>query len=99
MKKICPSCGCDFDASYKDEECEGCRYLDEPEDEDERRVFMNDKLADAFVAIRDHDWELVQRGKKKILVPPQTDERRSWAAIWDADGLPHWLPKFTQGEK
>jgi hypothetical protein len=60
---------------------------------------MNERLADAFIAIRDHNWELVQYGKKKILVPPETDERRRWTAMWDDDGLPHWLPNFSQGDE
>ncbi|MFQ3543460.1 hypothetical protein Q7A53_05190 [Halobacillus rhizosphaerae] len=66
----------------------------------ESKPSINSKLADAFLAIRDHGWELreVIEGKK-ILVPPEDDERRTWTAIWDEDGLPHWLPKFSEGEK
>lgn len=60
---------------------------------------MNNRLADAFIAIRDYDWELVKAGDKKILLPPITDNRRFWTAMWDKDGLPHWLPKFSEGEK
>jgi hypothetical protein len=56
------------------------------------------RLADAFIAIRDYGWELHTVGTRKILVPPETDDRRYWTAMWDKDGLPHWLPKFTEGE-
>lgn len=58
------------------------------------------KLADAFLAIRDHGWELVQVTEegKKILMPPTNDDRRYWCAMWDEDGLPHWLPKYSEGE-
>lgn len=59
----------------------------------------NNRLADAFIAIRDYGWELYDVGDRKMLVPPETDERRHWTAMWDEDGLPHWLPKFTEGEK
>ena len=47
---------------------------------------MSNKLADAFIAIRDHNWQLVAAGNKKILVPPITDERRMWTAMWDENG-------------
>jgi hypothetical protein len=58
------------------------------------------KLADAYIAIKEHDWELLSNplNGMKILVPPLTDERRFWTAIWDEDGLPHYLPKFSEGE-
>lgn len=56
---------------------------------------MTNKLADAFIAIRDHNWELHDVGSRKILVPPSSDERRMWCAEWDEDGLPHWLPKYS----
>ena len=65
---------------------------------------MNEKrlarLSDAFIAIRDYGWELSDGGVggRKILIPPITDERRFWTAMWDEDGLPHWLPKFSAGE-
>lgn len=58
------------------------------------------RLADAFIAVRDYDWEIYYIGNgRKILVPPFDDERRFWTAIWDEDGLPHWLPKFSEGQK
>lgn len=59
---------------------------------------MSNRLADAFLAIRDHGWELSYLYGRPLLVPPETDERRSWCAEWDKNGLPHWLPKFTEGE-
>lgn len=60
------------------------------------------RLADAYLAIKEHGWEITNvgiNGSVKILVPPITDERRLWTAMWDEDGLPHWLPEFTKGEK
>ena len=59
----------------------------------------NNRLADAFIAIRDYGWEFHDVGNRRILVPPSTDERSLWTAIWDDDGLPHWLPKYTEGER
>lgn len=58
------------------------------------------RLADAFLAIRDHGWEIVNLGfnTKKIIVPPLDDKRRDWCATWDEDGLPHWLPKYSEDE-
>lgn len=57
------------------------------------------KLADAFLAIRDHGWEVSHYYPRPLLVPPTTDERRQWCAKWDEDGLPHWLPKYSEGEE
>lgn len=55
------------------------------------------KLADAFLAIRDHGWEVSKNSQRPLLIPPETDDRRNWCAMWDEDGLPHWLPKYSEG--
>jgi len=34
MKELCPSCGDEFEDSYGFEECEGCRNIDIPDDEE-----------------------------------------------------------------
>ena len=58
------------------------------------------RLADAYIAIKDHGWNFSPiTSSRKILVPPLNDERRGWTAMWDEDGIPHWMPKFSKGEK
>jgi hypothetical protein len=59
------------------------------------------KLANGYIALSEHYWELHDRGlsRSKLLVPPITDERYMWTAMWDKNGLPHWLPDFIKGEK
>lgn len=54
---------------------------------------------DAIIAIRDHNWYFAEHGTRKLLVPPQGDERRDWAAIWSSEGYPHWLPRYSEGEE
>lgn len=54
------------------------------------------RLADAFLAIRDHGWEVSNSHPRPTLLPPLKDERRQWCAMWDEDGLPHWLPKYSE---
>ncbi|MGG0667901.1 hypothetical protein ABE073_05145 [Lederbergia citrisecunda] len=56
------------------------------------------RLADAFLAVRDHGWRVANNYSRLILVPPESDEKSNWCALWDEDGLPHWLPKYSEGE-
>lgn len=64
---------------------------------------MNDKevsrLWDAQIAVSEHGWIWENRYGKKILLPPEDDVRRGWTGIWDEDGIPHFLPRYTQGEE
>lgn len=46
---------------------------------------------DALVAEKVFGWV---RGSD-FLVPPPGDHRWTWAARWDEDGLPHWLPDYS----
>lgn len=57
---------------------------------------MSDRYKDALIAIRDHGYSFEKRGGRSILLPPLDDERRFYTSIWDDDGLPHWLPKFSE---
>lgn len=60
---------------------------------------MSNRLADATIAVRDHAWEwVIVRSGRKILMPPVKDKRFMWTAMWDKDGLPHYLPKYSEGE-
>jgi len=56
------------------------------------------RLEDAKIAVKKYGWEWHDQYGKKILMPPQDDERWYWTAIWDEDGIPHWLPRFSQGD-
>jgi hypothetical protein len=57
------------------------------------------RLKDAEIAVKEHGWTWVNmHGIRDILVPPEEDEKRNWTAMWDKDGLPHWLPKYSEEE-
>jgi hypothetical protein len=61
---------------------------------------MSDRLKDAEIAVEQYGWEWVNmHGIRDILLPPEDDERRGWTAMWDENGLPHWLPRYSEGEK
>ena len=52
---------------------------------------------DAQIAVEIHGWEWKNTyGIRNILVPPEDDDRRYWTAIWDEDGIPHYLPKYSE---
>lgn len=57
------------------------------------------KLADAYIAIRDYEWEIFEQGDSKVLIPPESDKRRYWTGKWDEDGIPQYLPNFSECEK
>lgn len=46
---------------------------------------------DALVAEKVMGWVREQG----FLLPPVGDPRRNWAAIWDEQGLPDWLPDYS----
>jgi hypothetical protein len=50
---------------------------------------------DAEIAVRvfGWTWEPSRNDADRMLVPP--DERRAWAAVWDAAGRPDWLPEHS----
>lgn len=55
------------------------------------------RLLDARIAVSEHDWKWENaHGIRYILVPPDGDEKRMWTAIWDNNGIPHYLPKYSQ---
>ena len=57
------------------------------------------RLLDAEIAVKEHGWAWEEAYGRQLLVPPEGDKRRGWAAMWDQDGIPHWLPKYSEGEK
>ena len=53
---------------------------------------------DAKIAVEKYGWKWHNHYGRNILMPPQNDERWNWTAIWDENGIPHWLPRFSKGE-
>lgn len=56
------------------------------------------RLLDAEIAVNEHGWVWEEAYNRKLLVPPEGDPRRGWAAMWDQDGIPHWLPNYSEGQ-
>jgi hypothetical protein len=55
------------------------------------------RLKDAEIAVEKYRWEWVTvPAGRKILMPPITDERFMWTAIWNEDGIPHYLPSIQK---
>lgn len=50
---------------------------------------------DAWVAEVVFGWERRFNGVQTVISPPEGDERRQWAAVYDEYGCPHWLPRYT----
>lgn len=59
---------------------------------------MSNRLDDAKIAVEKYGWTWLEHHGVKLLVPPETDERRNWCASWDQQGIPHYLPKYSEGE-
>jgi len=56
---------------------------------------MSLRILDGIIAEKVHGWEWHQvTENRKILVPPINDHRSTWAAMWDENGFPHWLPEY-----
>lgn len=60
---------------------------------------MENRYKDAYIAMRDYGWKMDWHGGRGILIPPASDERSKWATMWDEEGIPHTLPKYSQGEE
>lgn len=56
-----------------------------------------EKLASAYLAINRHDWTM-SNTERNLLIPPTTDKRYNWTAMWDEDGIPHHMPNFLEIE-
>jgi len=55
------------------------------------------RLLDAKIAVEKYGWRWSEiLGGRKLLVPPEGDHREFWTAIWDKDGIPHYLPKYSE---
>jgi hypothetical protein len=60
----------------------------------------NSRLLDAKIAVEEHGWRWAKvNDSLNFLIPPENDERINWAGAWDENGIPHYLPKYSQGEK
>ncbi|MCA1021507.1 hypothetical protein [Halobacillus litoralis] len=57
------------------------------------------RLEDAKIAVEKYGWQWQSsHGGREILMPPEDDDRWHWTAIWDEEGIPNWLPRFSKGE-
>jgi hypothetical protein len=57
---------------------------------------MNRKL-DVEIAVNKYGWQWVNpHGTRSLLVPPDDSHMRLWSAIWDQDGIPHYLPEYSK---
>jgi hypothetical protein len=62
------------------------------------RLTPNSRLLDAKIAVEKHGWKWVKVDEvRELLVPPDDNERINWAGMWDENGIPHYLPKYSQG--
>lgn len=60
---------------------------------------MNNRIKDAEIAVNKYGWQWVNMyGIREILVPPADDERTHWTAMWDENGIPHYLPEYHKEE-
>lgn len=55
---------------------------------------MNNREFDSTVA-EFMGWVWVNHQGNRVLVPPENDKRRYLTALWDATGLPQYLPKYS----
>jgi len=46
---------------------------------------------DALIAVNVFGWKWTP----KMLIPPDDDRRLNWAAEWDMEGRPNWLPDYS----
>lgn len=55
---------------------------------------------DIEIAIEKYGWTWVNaHGIRNILLPPENDPRYLWTALWDKNGVPNYLPKYSEGEE
>ena len=55
---------------------------------------------DIEIAISKYGWSWENaHGIRNILVPPENDPKRNWTAMWDEKGIPHYLPRYSEGEE
>ncbi len=59
-----------------------------------------DRMKDAEIAVKEHGWQWVNmHGIREILIPPKGHKMENWVAMWDENGIPHYLPKYSQETK
>jgi guanylate kinase len=55
------------------------------------------RLLDAEIAVKNHGWKWINMcGIREILIPPDNSEMTNWTAMWDKDGIPHFLPPYSR---
>jgi len=55
------------------------------------------RLKDAEIAVEKFGWRWVNaHGIRDILIPPEDDERIKWCTMWDENGIPHYLPRYSE---
>ncbi len=70
-----------------------------PIQKETNEILKSTRKLDAEIAVKEYGWVWINaHGIRNILVPPENDPRRYWTAIWDKDGIPHFLPKYSEGE-
>jgi hypothetical protein len=58
------------------------------------------RMNDAEIAVEKYGWRWINPyGNKEILVPPEGDERNGWTGMWDENGIPHYLPEYSNEVK
>lgn len=54
---------------------------------------------DAKIAVKWYGWRWNENTVGgKLLLPPPDDKRTHWCGIWDENGIPHYLPRYSKGE-
>ena len=58
---------------------------------------MSNRMKDAEIAVKQHGWQWVnQYGNRAILMPPDDSPMKHWTAMIDENGIPHYLPKYSE---
>lgn len=50
---------------------------------------------DALIATKIFGWYFKKMPTGKMLLPPDNDERKYFAAVWDENGIPGYLPEYS----
>lgn len=72
--------------------------FDEGEQEKIANMGELSRKLDAELAVKYYGWEWVNYHGKTILIPPADDEMIYWTGIWDENGIPHFLPRYSEME-
>lgn len=57
---------------------------------------MENREIDALIAEKLFNWEWNKvNDDRQMLVPPLDNERRFWTGMWENNGIPHYLPRYS----